>query len=92
MGVLRVTFKAKALLEGLGGGDPRLPVVFFPDGTFLVQPDTVTLAERCGLKVHAAEPFYDLIIVGAGPAGLAAAVYGASEGIRLAVIEVAARW
>ncbi len=79
--------EARSLLEGMSGGSPRLPVVLFPDGTFLEQPDSKTLAAKCGLQTRAAEPFYDLIIVGAGPAGLAAAVYGASEGIRLAVIE-----
>ena len=78
---------ARALLEGAGAAPARLPVVFFPDGSRVVEPDMRTLAERCGLQTRAAHPFYPLIIVGAGPAGLAAAVYGASEGIRLTVIE-----
>ncbi len=64
-----------------------LPVVFFPDGVQLVAPDTRTLAEKVGLRTQATEPFYDLIIIGAGPAGLGAAVYGASEGLRTALIE-----
>ncbi len=64
-----------------------LPVIFFPDETFLVAPDSRTLAEKVGLHTQASEPFYDLIIIGAGPAGLGAAVYGASEGLRTALIE-----
>jgi thioredoxin reductase (NADPH) len=69
-------------------GRGRLPVVFFPDGEALIAPDLHTLAERVGLRAPALEPFYDLIVVGAGPSGLAAAVYGASEGLRTAVIEM----
>jgi thioredoxin reductase (NADPH) len=65
----------------------RLPVVFFPDGAHLVDPDNRTLAEKVGLRTQATQPFYDLIIIGAGPAGLGAAVYGASEGLRTALIE-----
>ncbi len=77
-----------ALVEALQQGEERhLPVVFFPDGTTLVEPDFTQLAEKAGMRVHAAEPFYDLIIIGAGPAGLGAAVYGASEGLRTALIE-----
>ena len=65
----------------------RLPTVFFPDGTQLIDPDNRTLAQKVGLRTQATQPFYDLIIVGAGPAGLGAAVYGASEGLRTAMIE-----
>lgn len=65
----------------------RLPTVLFPDGSSLVAPTNALLAEKVGLKTHAGKPFYDLIIVGAGPAGLAAAVYGASEGLRTLLIE-----
>ena len=65
----------------------RLPVVFFPDGDVLVEPDNLSLAEKCGLHTQATEPFYDVIIVGAGPAGLGAAVYGASEGLRTLMID-----
>jgi len=78
---------ARALIETTSEGRPQLPVVFFPDGTVLVNPDRRSLAEKVGLRAPAQQPFYDLIIVGAGPAGLAAAVYGASEGLRTAVIE-----
>ncbi|HSG79511.1 MAG TPA: FAD-dependent oxidoreductase, partial [Acidimicrobiia bacterium] len=68
-------------------GDPALPVVFFPDGTVLEGPDNRELAAKVGLRTEASAPFYDLIVLGAGPAGLAAGVYGASEGLRTAVIE-----
>src|SRR5712692_6000694 len=70
------------LLSGTSGGAARLPMVFFPDGTALVQPTTRELAEKLGMQTRAQKPFYDLIVVGGGPAGLAAAVYGASEGLR----------
>jgi thioredoxin reductase (NADPH) len=77
------------LVQGPGqaGERRRLPVVFFPDGTHLVEPDFKTLAEKAGLKTEAGQPFYDLVIVGAGPAGLGAAVYGASEGLRTLMID-----
>jgi thioredoxin reductase (NADPH) len=68
--------------------DPgRLPVVLFADGTSLVAPETEELAARVGLSTQAAQEFYDMVVVGAGPAGLAAAVYGASEGLRTLIIE-----
>jgi thioredoxin reductase (NADPH) len=68
--------------------DPaKLPVVIFADNTALVDPDLEVLASRVGLSVQATQDFYDLIVIGAGPAGLAAGVYGASEGLRTLVIE-----
>lgn len=67
--------------------DPQLPVVLLPDGTALMNPSNVQIAEQVGLKTQAAQPFYDLAIVGGGPAGLAAAVYGASEGLHTILIE-----
>jgi thioredoxin reductase (NADPH) len=79
--------EARALVETTAEGRPRLPVVFFPDGSTLTDPDLRTLADKVGMTTHAERPFYDLIIIGAGPAGLAAAVYGASEGLRTIVIE-----
>ncbi|WP_430645614.1 FAD-dependent oxidoreductase [Agromyces sp. GXS1127] len=78
---------ARALVEASSSGLTRLPVVFLPDGTTLFCPDLHELAERIGLRAPAQQPFYDLVVVGAGPAGLAAAVYGASEGLRTAVVE-----
>jgi thioredoxin reductase (NADPH) len=79
--------EARELVEATNSKQRRLPVVFFPDGDVLVEPDYRTLAEKCGLQTHATEPFYDLIVVGAGPAGLGAAVYGASEGLRTLMID-----
>ena len=67
--------------------DRKLPVVVFPDGSSLVQPSQSELAAKIGLRTQAAKEFYDLVIIGAGLAGLAAAVYGASEGLRTLVIE-----
>ena len=69
-------------------GEPMLlPVVFFPDGEVLVAPNKRALAEKCGMQTRAAKEFYDLIIVGGGPAGLAASVYGGSEGLKTLMIE-----
>lgn len=68
----------------------RLPVVIFPDGEALVQPSLADLAQKAGMRVQAEHEFYDLVIAGAGPAGLAAAVYGASEGLKTLVIEPSA--
>jgi thioredoxin reductase (NADPH) len=64
-----------------------LPLVLFADGSSLLQPSISAVAEKIGLRTQAEKPFYDLIIVGGGPAGLAAAVYGASEGLRTVMIE-----
>src|SRR5207244_2097588 len=71
-------------------GQPQRALVTFPDGSALVEPDIAALAEKTGLRTRPARRFYDLLIVGAGPAGLAAGVYGASEGLRTALIEVEA--
>lgn len=65
----------------------QLPLVLFADGSSLLQPTNVQIAEKIGLQTQAGKPFYDLIIVGGGPAGLAAAVYGASEGLHTVMIE-----
>jgi thioredoxin reductase (NADPH) len=72
------------------GDSSRLPVVFFADGTRLTAPTNRELAEKIGLQTKARLPFYDLAIIGAGPAGLAAAVYGASEGLRTVLVEQSA--
>lgn len=70
-----------------GGERPKLPMVLFSDGAVLGDPDPTAVAERVGLKTRAERPFYDLAVVGAGPAGLAAAVYGASEGLKTIIVE-----
>jgi thioredoxin reductase (NADPH) len=67
--------------------DPSIPIVSFPDGTTLRDPSTRQIAEKVGLQTIAALPFYDLLIVGGGPSGLAAAVYGASEGLKTVLVE-----
>ncbi|HEY1985459.1 MAG TPA: FAD-dependent oxidoreductase [Terracidiphilus sp.] len=68
--------------------DPeKLPVVLLPDGSYLIDPEVEALAAKVGLSIQATQEFYDLIVVGAGPAGLAGAVYGASEGLRTLVVE-----
>lgn len=79
--------QVRAMVERHNQGTFRLPVIFFPDGSVLVEPDFHTLAEKAGLRTRATQPFYDLIVVGAGPAGLGAAVYGASEGLRTLLID-----
>ena len=79
--------EGRRLLELADADTYRLPLVVFPDGSHLVQPNNIELAERIGLQTRPQLPFYDLIIVGAGPAGLAAAVYGASEGLRTLLLE-----
>lgn len=65
----------------------ELPLLIFPDGTRLKKPEPIEVAEKVGLQMRATEDFYDLAIIGGGPAGLAAAVYGASEGLRTVLIE-----
>src|SRR5277367_4849802 len=79
--------EATALLKEKGIDDSKLPIVLFGDGTALVQPDTTELAAKAGLRTQAQQEFYDVVIVGAGPAGLAAGVYGASEGLRTLIVE-----
>lgn len=65
----------------------KLPLVLFPDGSKLAAPSPGEIADRIGLRTQAETDFYDLVIIGGGPAGLAAAVYGASEGLRTVMIE-----
>jgi thioredoxin reductase (NADPH) len=79
--------EARDLLEIAGSDGSRLPLVLFPKGPPLTQPSNVEIAEKIGLKTRPGMPFYDLVIVGAGPAGLAAAVYGASEGLSTLLVE-----
>jgi thioredoxin reductase (NADPH) len=77
----------RELVMAMPDGMQKLPVVFFPDGTTMVQPTPRQLAERLGMQTQAQRPFYDLVVIGGGPAGLAAAVYGASEGLRTILVE-----
>jgi thioredoxin reductase (NADPH) len=74
-------------LERYGLDDRKLPVVLFSDGSSMVQPTQTALAEKIGLSTHAEKDFYDLVVIGGGPAGLAAAVYAASEGLKTLLIE-----
>jgi thioredoxin reductase (NADPH) len=79
--------ETKRLLEALGPEAANLPVVLFPDGTKLLDGVPADVAQKVGLRTRAQTSFYDLAIVGGGPAGLAAAVYGASEGLHTVIIE-----
>jgi thioredoxin reductase (NADPH) len=79
--------RARAEVERLGIPPGRLPLLRFPDDTHLLSPSDAEIAEKIGLSTEARSPFYDLVIVGAGPAGLAAAVYGASEGLRTLIVD-----
>jgi thioredoxin reductase (NADPH) len=79
--------ETQRLLEILGPEAVNLPVVLFPDGTKLFESAPAEVAEKIGWRTHAETSFYDLAIIGGGPAGLAAAVYGASEGLHTVLIE-----
>lgn len=79
--------EGRKLIKGAGLMDPDLPVCFLYNAEVLVNPSNVELDEAIGVSTHPEERFYDLTIVGAGPAGLSAAVYGSSEGLNTIVIE-----
>ncbi|GAA5048727.1 NAD(P)/FAD-dependent oxidoreductase [Nocardia callitridis] len=79
--------KGARLLEAASADPQRCPVVITSAGSVLIQPSDSELAEHVGLAVNAEGEFYDLIVVGGGPAGLGAAVYGASEGLRTVLVE-----
>jgi thioredoxin reductase (NADPH) len=79
--------EVRRLIESLGPEAETLPLILFPDGARFPEPSFSVVADKLGLRTHAQTNFYDLAIVGGGPAGLAAAVYGASEGLRTVMIE-----
>src|SRR5829696_9219326 len=79
--------QARVLLDAARADAGRLPILVTDDGEVLVDPDLHTVAERIGLQVRAVRSAYDLVVVGAGAAGLAAGVYGASEGLSTLVLE-----
>ena len=81
--------EALSLVEGVTS-ESKLPVIFFPDGDVLIEPDLKGLADKVGLQTKAGLPFYDIVVIGSGPAGLAAAVYAGSEGYKCLVVEKAA--
>ncbi len=75
------------LLRAKDLDEAKLPIVLFGDGSALVQPSSTELASRVGLRTQAQQEYYDVVVVGAGPAGLAAGVYGASEGLKTLLVE-----
>ena len=77
----------RQLMQAIRDDDSCFPLVILPDGSRLTQPSMSDLADKIGLHTRSEIPFYDLVILGAGPAGLAAAVYGASEGLRTLMVE-----
>ncbi|HWP91217.1 MAG TPA: FAD-dependent oxidoreductase [Thermodesulfobacteriota bacterium] len=79
--------KAKELLTLSGIDSKDLPAVFFEDGSYLINPSPLSLAGKIGLRAQASDTLYDVVIIGAGPAGLAASVYGASEGLKTLLVE-----
>ena len=79
--------ETRQLVESLGEDATHLPLVLLADGARLTSPTNTELAGRLGLRMRAEKPFYDLVIVGGGPAGLAAGVYGASEGLKTVIVE-----
>ncbi len=84
---IELSEEAQKLAEYANCDHLSLPLVIFGDGSSLLKPTNTQIAEKIGLQTQAGKPFYDLIIVGGGPAGLAAAVYGASEGLKTVMIE-----
>ncbi len=80
----------RRIVEELQHGGRSIPTIVFPDGSHLIEPSDDELARKLGLTLEAARQFYELIIVGGGPAGLAAALYAAHEGISVVVVEKSA--
>jgi thioredoxin reductase (NADPH) len=82
--------EAEELMRIAGAQPTSLPLLLLPDGSVLESPSNETIADKLGMRTLAELPLYDLVVVGAGPAGLAAAVYGASEGLKTALVEARA--
>jgi thioredoxin reductase (NADPH) len=79
--------EVQSALRALGSNASRLPAVLFPEGTQLLEPSNSELAERIGLRLRSDTKFFDVVIIGGGPAGLAAAVYASSEGLKTVMVE-----
>ena len=79
--------EVKQLIASIGDEVANLPLTLFPDGTRMFQSSSAELAEKIGLRTRAETQFYDFAIIGGGPGGLAAAVYGASEGLKTVMID-----
>ena len=77
----------QALVEGANDGKRIIPTIVFPDGSLLVEPSNAELAAKLGIQTRARMRYYDLIVVGGGPTGLTAALYGAREGLAVLVVE-----
>ena len=79
--------EVKQLVASIGDDAAHLPMTLFPDGTRMFQSTPAELADKIGLRTRAETQFYDFAIIGGGPGGLAAAVYGASEGLKTVMID-----
>jgi thioredoxin reductase (NADPH) len=79
--------EATRVAQGVAPAPSSFPIVLLPDGSVLVDPDVGTLAQRLGLPTEPAGTLYDLVVIGGGPAGLAASIYAASEGLHTIVVE-----